>query len=142
MELWIRSQDKLSLIKVNRIEIFHHYSYKDTQEKYLLPSGSFEYRKVQKKDKYIKSEIVSNDEITLGTYKTKERALEVLDEISSKIKNRYIVSTTTAIISKDEMTNEYKRLNHLYSGEFIMEESPFEIKPISNDLIYYEMPKE
>ena len=94
MELWIRSQDKLSLIKVNRIEIFHHYSYKDTQEKYLLPSGSFEYRKVQKKDKYIKSEIVSNDEITLGTYKTKERALEVLDEIQRLITDLQYMSYT------------------------------------------------
>ena len=87
MELWIRSQDKEKLIKVNNIEIFHHYSYKDTQEKFLLPSGSFEYRKVQKKDKYIKSVIACNDEITLGIYKSKERALEVLDEIQCCLVN-------------------------------------------------------
>lgn len=81
MELWIRSQDKEKLIKANNIEIFHHYSYKDTQEKFLLPSGSFEYRKVAKKDKYIKSVIACNDEITIGTYNSKERAIEILDEI-------------------------------------------------------------
>lgn len=85
MELWVRSQDKEKLIKVNNIEIFHHYSYKDTQEKYLLPSGSFEWRNVQKKDKYIKSVIACNDEITLGTYRSKERALEVLDEIHQRL---------------------------------------------------------
>ena len=94
MELWIRSQDKGKLIKANNIEISHHYSYKDIQEKYLLPSGSFEYRKVQKKDKYIKSVIMCNDEITLGTYKTKERALEVLDEIQDILKpQQYEVPT-------------------------------------------------
>ena len=49
MELWVRSQNKEKLTKVNNIEIFHHYSYKDTQEKYLLSSGSFEWRNVQKK---------------------------------------------------------------------------------------------
>ena len=116
MKLWIRSQDKLSLIKVNRIEIFHHYLYKDTQEKYLLPSGSFEYRKVQKKDKYIKSEIVSNDEITLGTYKTKERALEVLDEIQKTMMSRKGILTT---------------LNN--KEEFI---------PFENQVVIYDMPKE
>lgn len=85
MELWIRSQDRERLVKINNIEIQHHYSYKDVHEKYLLPNGSFEYRNVQKKDKYIKSVIMCNDEIFLGEYKTKKRALKVLDEIENKI---------------------------------------------------------
>ena len=120
MELWIRSQDKKRLIKNDNIKV-----YEDS------------------KDNYSDIRAVFNDyELSLGEYKTKERALEVLDEISSKIKNRYIVSTTTAIISKDEMTNEYKRLNYLYSGEFILENPPFEIEPINSNVIYYEMPKE
>jgi len=113
MELWIRSQDKEKLLKTNGM----HLGLPNDNEIWV-------------------------DNWMVGEYKTKERALEVLDEISSKIKNRYIVSTTTAIISKDEMANEYKRLNYLYSGEFIMEESPFEIEPINKDVIYYEMPKE
>ena len=85
---------------------------------------------------------MSNDEITLGTYKTKERALEVLDEMSSKIKNRYIVKPSAPIISTKDISNEEARLNYLYSGEFIMEKPPFEIEPINKDVIYYEMPKE
>lgn len=102
MELWVRNQDKEKLIKANNIEIFHHYSYKDTQEKYLLPSGSFEYRKVQKKDKYIKSVIMCNDEINLGTYKTKERALEVLDEMQEYIEKQgqdYLLTNENGIIT-------------------------------------------
>ena len=114
MELWIRSQDRKRLTKATDIRIG-----------YLNKIGWI---------------IEDCDE--LGTYKTEKRALEVLDEISSKIKNRYIVTTTTGIISKDEIANEYKRLDYLYSGEFIMENPSFEIKPINNDVIYYEMPKE
>lgn len=116
MELWIRSQNKECLMKVVKLDL-------DNDK-----TGIFCY---------------SYDDMALmGKYETKERALEILDEISSKIKNRYIVSTTAAIISKDDMVNEYKRLNYLYSGEFIMENPPFEIKPINKDVIYYEMPEE
>lgn len=123
MELWIRSQDRLRLTHIDSV-IINARNKKEIIGNYSYTSDGFE------------------RDIPLGEYNTEERALEVLDEISSKIKNRYIVSTTTAIISKDEMTNEYKRLNYLYSGEFIMEKPPFEIEPINKDVIYYEMPKE
>lgn len=87
MELWIRSQDKECLVKVDNIEIQHHYTYKEVVENYMPPNATryedMRTRKVSKKDKYIKSVIMCNDEIFLGKYKTKERALEVLDEIQS-----------------------------------------------------------
>ena len=87
MELWVRSQDKDKLVKVNNIEIQHHYTYKEVVENYMPPNATryenMQTRKVQKKDKYIKSVIMCNEEISLGTYKTKERALEVLDEIQN-----------------------------------------------------------
>ena len=54
MELWIRSQDKETLCKVDDIHIEEQSLYTDTHLK-----------------------------ICLGTYKTKERALEVLDEIQN-----------------------------------------------------------
>lgn len=125
MELWIRSQDKERLIKT-----IDFYIEEDID--YVNKSSEF--------DIYVLN--LANDDIRVGTYQTKERALEVLNEISSKIKNRYIVTVESCIISKDDIANEYKRLNSLYSGEFIMENPPFEIKPINNDVIYYEMPKE
>lgn len=59
MELWIRSQDKTKLVKVNDI------LYMDT-------SGDYE------KEYH---SLWNNCVGILGTYKTKERALEVLDEI-------------------------------------------------------------
>ena len=117
MELWIRSQDRLRLCKANNLFI---------KNLSICCSCNDE----------------NNDYDYLGVYSTKERALEVLDEISSKIKNRYIVKPSAPIISTKDISNEEARLNYLYSGEFIMEKPPFEIEPINKDVIYYEMPKE
>ena len=69
MELWIRSQDKMNLVKVRQIGV----NYQDnkqiianyTPELYENSGGYYE---------------------LLGTYKTKERALEVLNEIQKIIK--------------------------------------------------------
>lgn len=105
MELWIRSQDREKLVKTKYIEIAHHYSYKDTQERFLLSNGSYEYRKVQKKDKYIKSVIISDEEVTLGTYKTEERALEVLNEIHQRLINLQ----TIEIVGTGYITNQMKK---------------------------------
>lgn len=57
MELWIRSQDKLALTKINSIGIEY--------DKKLVGYG--------------------NICVKLGEYKTRERALEVLDEIEKLI---------------------------------------------------------
>lgn len=114
MELWIRSQDRKRLTKATDIRI-----------------GCLN-----------KIGWIIEDCDELGTYKTEKRALEVLDDISSKIKNRYIVKPSAPIISTKDISNEEKRLNYLYSGEFIMEKPPFEIESINTDIVYYEMPKE
>lgn len=59
MELWIRSQDKETLMKVNRLDID-------------LTNGTYK--------------ITTNDFKTiLGEYKYKSRALEVLDEIHNML---------------------------------------------------------
>lgn len=61
MELWVRSQDKMKLVNNCNLyisnEIRNEYVIEDLNNKYLK----------------------------LGTYKTKERALEVLTEIQNKI---------------------------------------------------------
>ena len=64
MELWIRSQDKTELVKVNNL-------------------ANIDYRIV-----FINN---GNGRVTLGTYKSKERALEVLDEIQKIIAPRGII---------------------------------------------------
>ena len=61
MELWIRSQDKMKLVKVN-------YCYIMDQNDHFTIIG----------------ETIDSGPI-IAIYKTKERALEVLDEIQNKI---------------------------------------------------------
>ena len=70
MELWIRSQDKMNLVKVRQINV----NYQDNKQiiaNYMpeLYENSGEYYEI------------------LGTYKTKERAIEILDEIQNKMLN-------------------------------------------------------
>lgn len=63
MELWIRSQDKTKLVKIDNI------SYLDMSDDY---------------EKEVHS-LFNDCKGILGVYKTKNRALEVLDEIQDKI---------------------------------------------------------
>lgn len=74
MDLWIRSQDRKRLLKCNFIGIRGNLINK-------IDSISFEgYDIVGYFDDNIGYE-------TLGTYKTKERAIEVLDEIQAYLKS-------------------------------------------------------
>ena len=66
MELWSRSQDKMKL--VNNCNL---YISNEIRNEYVI-------------------EDLSNKYLKLGTYKTKERALKVLDEIQNAIENEGI----------------------------------------------------
>ena len=68
MELWIRSQDKKNLVKIRQISL-NYQNNKQIIANYMpeLYENSGGYYEL------------------LGTYKTKERALEVLDEIEERI---------------------------------------------------------
>ena len=75
MELWIRSQDKMNLVKVRQISV----NYQDNKQiiaNYMpeLYENSGEYYEI------------------LGIYKTKERAIEVLDEIQNILICKYMIS--------------------------------------------------
>ena len=65
MELWIRSQDKETLIKIEHLDIYNSWD----------------------------NWIIEECGVDLGHYKTKERALEVLDEIQDILKPKMIVNT-------------------------------------------------
>lgn len=64
MSLWIRSQDKETLINVNKIEIT---DFCDAHKNAIW-----------------------GDDILLGKYSSKEKALKVLDMIQEFIKNMYV----------------------------------------------------
>ena len=64
IELWVRSQDKIKLIKVNYCYI------RDWQDHFAIEGETFDSAPI------------------IGEYKTKERALEVLDEIQNILETR------------------------------------------------------
>lgn len=81
MELWIRSQDRRILQKVDNIYLNANYD-----------------------NKRICS-FIDGDEMELATYKTKERALEVLDAIHQRLVNIQCLELTGA----DYISNQMKR---------------------------------
>lgn len=68
MELYIRSQDKERLIQVKKLEMSYDDEIEDNDEFRI-----YDYTDV-------------NRQYLLGTYKTKERALEVLNDIQKILK--------------------------------------------------------
>ena len=75
MDLWIRSQDKTRLSKINSIQYGEY-------------QGAH----------YINGYCINDvDNIDLGIYATKERALEILDEIQDFIENRDTTKITQDI---------------------------------------------
>ena len=94
MELWIRSQDRECLMKVDRVD----YDNSATLHR-ILANGY---------------------KVFIGKYPTKERALEVLDEIQNKIRPEYMLRS----INRPDEPSQY--------------EGYYEEKPT----IIYEMPEE
>lgn len=73
MELWIRSQDRFSLLKPFDLELMPCLK---------VPTSDYDTTDIRA---YLsKSE---DDYVILGTYATKERALEILDDIEDKLIN-------------------------------------------------------
>lgn len=116
MELWIRSQNKIRLLKVNDLYLKDNYV-------------------------YVKIDDDTYKGVCVGEYSSNERALEILDEISSKIKNHYIVEIKP-LLSKKEIERIEFTLNYKYNENFIMQPPETTITPINSNVIYYEMPKE
>lgn len=81
--MWIRSQNKEDLIKCQKISI--------------IGPG---------KDVYLLVELTNDNYIELGIYKSKERALEVLDDIQNKIEgNRVLIDAYGDIRIKKKDNN-------------------------------------
>ena len=108
MELWIRSQDRERLFKIDKLGI-------EEAEGFLV---------VLYTDKY--------EWYRLGNYKTKERALEVLDEIQNILQPKYLLDSSS-IKSNGDSWVENGIIMQNYSACATLEEIP---------LYVYEMPKE
>ena len=113
MNLWVRSQDKTNLVKIRQISV----NYQDNKQ--IIAN-------------YI-PEIYENSSCyyeLLGTYKTKERAIEILDEIQSLLQ--------PTIEYKPIVQEEY---NPSYTYKhFVKVDDNIEIKELST--FVYQMPAE
>lgn len=103
MELWIRSQDRTFLRKVNTIGIVEGRDFWSIDE---------------------------NLTVSFGQYKTKERALEVLDEIQSLLQ---------PIIKYEPIVQEEYNPSYKYK-HFVKVDDNVEIKELST--FVYQMPEE
>ena len=110
MELWIRSQDKTRLSKVHDIKYVEKESdFNDYENVIRIYCGDFNIR--------------------AGAYKTKERALEVLDEIQKLIKPTF------------KINYEYDDSQPIIDGEWLKSlKAESKIEELS--CYVYEMPKE
>lgn len=109
MDLWIRSQDKEDLIKCHNLGLAYNgkYNFMD---------------KIGDIDNYCICEFIDNYHVKLASYKTKERALEVLDEIHN---------ATLGIITDEDIKDQNKQK---YTGNVMASN-------ITKNVVY-EMPKE
>lgn len=103
MELWIRSQDKTILCNAHNLIIRENHS----------ESGDINY--------------VIQDLYTIGTYKTKERALEVLDEIQKLFEPKIILKSI-------------KEIAQTLDGVYYTNPDEYEIEQLSSYV--YQMPEE
>ena len=80
MNLWVRSQDKTNLVKIRQISL-NYQNNKQIIANYIpdFYPNSGEYYEF------------------LGTYKIKERAIEVLDEIQDLLQNAYVGSVNRIV---------------------------------------------
>ena len=111
MNLWIRSQNKEKLCKIENIK------YMDTSDDFENDTHS----------------LWNDNNGILGIYKTKQRALEVLDEITNLIKPKYLIRIDNHGPVNDFLNNE--------NNSYVSAEGVGMVSNI-NQTLYYEMPKE
>ena len=114
MNLWIRSQDKERLTCCCDLRVY----YDDNKSMWAIDTCDI-----------------------VGYYASKERALEILDEIQNKIKCQYLLKPK--LMMKDSNIEAYKNYcENLNNINILACDNAFEIKPINTNIIIYEMPKE
>lgn len=125
MELVIRSQDKNKLIKFDRIRLEDDNRYNPNS-----------YNDITTKPIYNGTRVLVND-IYFGTYKTKERALKVLDEIQNALVGKIIVEPKYIVKQKDK-----EALKEMVEEKTIIKSPAVDIKTLNQNCVVYELPRE
>ena len=113
MDIWIRSQDKQELIKIDYIEA--------NMGRIFIQYGTFRR--------------------CVGTYATQERALEILKEVIDKIKPVFLLEAMR-YFKNEEILKEEDRLTKKHDKEFVSTTPDFKINPVNPNTVVYEMPEE
>ena len=119
MDLWIRSQEKERLIKPTDLYIEETIDYVNKCSEFDIYALNY-----------------ANNDIIIGTYQTKERALEVLDDIQNIVNAKTIIKFNTLVPTK-----HIKRVKDAIDKNSIIELPDYEIKKLVG-VIVYEMPEE
>ena len=112
MNLWIRSQNKKKLVKIDMLQI-HKEQQDDKLPFYILDSYNL-----------------------LGAYSTEERALEILNNIQNIINAKTIIKFNSFVPQE-----HIKKVKDAIDKNSIIELPDYEIKELAG-VIVYEMPKE
>jgi len=107
MNLWLRSQDNLTMILVNKsIQIIDYRGLKEQLEDSPL---SF-LKDMEQVKSYIEKDGwgLRVDEVCLGIYESKDRALEVLDDIQNKLLDNVIATNDDGYATLLENTCVYE----------------------------------
>lgn len=131
MELWVRTQDKDKLVKIEYVQYVEGY---DPIDEY---------------DGFTTNEIWANEEeVELGQYKTKERCLEIIDEIQKLLLSAN--PKEAFMLLKNIESDDYDELNKIVQRARVDKFLPYcswgdenaSIEVIQPSVLVYEMPKE
>ena len=114
MSLWIRSQNKYCLRKVDGVFI-----------KAIRP---------------LVYHIQDFDNNVLAEYKTEKRALEILNDIQAKLKNKYLAKANP-ILNQSDFKKAVKEMEEFNNIDLIGSNCLVDIQPINPEVIVYEMPE-
>lgn len=132
MEVWVRSQDKEQLVKTNDLR------YRREEKKKTKPFGDFEEAQLFCDYDIVEKHYIYSDRFDiLGEYPTKERCLEIIDEIQKLLYSDFIIVRNCAV---DESVAEYLKPTKAIAYQ-ADNKSP-SIEYHEKNVVVYEMPKE
>ena len=123
MKLWIRTQDKTKLMEAEELIV-----------KEVLKTDA---NNVNGYKQEVVGYNICVGYMPVALYKTKERALQVLDEIQNALVGKVIVETKAMIKQKDK-----EALKEMVEEKTIVKSPAVDIKTLNQNCVVYELPKE
>lgn len=117
MELWIRSQDEQVLKLAEHFDIY---------------TGGYDGREYY---------VIEESGTDVAQYKTKERALKVLDEIQDLLHPKYLAKAKS-LLRPEDVKHGKKILEDINECGFVTSIPQFDVEPINTGIVVYNMPKE